>query len=71
MSLNPELHGLAGPYALDALDDAERAVFEEHLATCPDCEAEVHSLSLAATELSHISATAPPPQLRADVLASI
>jgi anti-sigma-K factor RskA len=69
--MRPDLHGLAGPYALDALDDNERAVFEEHLASCPDCADEVGSLRSAAAELSHVTATAPPPALRADVLSSI
>ncbi|MGX7679048.1 anti-sigma factor [Jatrophihabitans sp. DSM 45814] len=69
--MSPELHALAGAYALDALDNDERSVFEEHLADCPDCAIEVESLQSAAAELSHITETTPPPALRADVLAAI
>ncbi|PYC69031.1 hypothetical protein C7C46_28665, partial [Streptomyces tateyamensis] len=30
-----------GAYALDLLDAADRAAFEEHLAECPRCRAEL------------------------------
>jgi anti-sigma-K factor RskA len=69
--MSPDLHALSGAYALDALDADERATFEEHLAECPDCEEEVRSLRDAAAELSHVSAVAPPAQLRTDVLNAI
>ena len=29
-----DLHGLSGAYAVDGLDDLERARFERHLAEC-------------------------------------
>ncbi len=44
-----DLHGLSGAYAVDALDDLERARFERHLAECEDCRAEVASLVEAAS----------------------
>jgi anti-sigma-K factor RskA len=69
--MNPELHALAGPYALDAVADHERQAFEEHLMGCEDCANEVRSLQDAAAELTNLSAVTPPPQLRADVLAAI
>jgi anti-sigma-K factor RskA len=69
--MSPELHALAGAYALDALDDRERGVFEEHLAECEDCAAEVWSFTDTAAELSNLTLTAPPPHLRADVLSAI
>jgi anti-sigma-K factor RskA len=69
--MSDELNVLAGAYALDALDDDERAVFEEHLQTCEGCTDEVAGLRLTAAELSRTTETAPPPQLRADVLAAI
>jgi anti-sigma-K factor RskA len=69
--VSPELHALAGAYALDALDDDERAAFEDHMNGCPDCAEEVRSLRIASAELSHISATPPPPQLRTHVLSAI
>lgn len=63
-------HALTGAYALDALTELERAEFERHLAVCPDCQAEVTGLGEAAVGLSELSATAPPPALREQVLAS-
>jgi len=66
-----EIHALSGAYAVDALDDLERARFEEHLAACADCQAEVTSLQDATLLLSQLSETAPPESLRAKVLADI
>jgi anti-sigma-K factor RskA len=66
-----EPSGLVGAYAVDALDEPERAEFEDHLADCVDCTAEVASLRAAAAELSHTSAIGPPEQLRADLLSAI
>ncbi len=66
-----ELHDLTGAYVVDALDRDERASFEEHLETCPDCAAEVRSLREAVGELSQSTAVAPPPELRARVLSAI
>lgn len=65
-----DIHGLSGAYAVDAVDDAERTAFEAHLAECPACRAEVASLRGAAAHISHVS-VAPPPELRATVLAGI
>ena len=39
-----DIHALSGAYAVDALDDIERAQFERHLAECPACRSEVDSL---------------------------
>lgn len=36
-----ELEELLGVYALDALDDDERQLVDEHLASCPRCRAEL------------------------------
>ncbi|MEO6701881.1 MAG: anti-sigma factor [Jatrophihabitantaceae bacterium] len=69
--MTDELNVLAGAYALDALDDAERAIFEEHLQTCDECAEEVRGMQLTAAELSHTTEVAPPPLLRGEVLASI
>jgi anti-sigma-K factor RskA len=44
---------LAAAYVLGALEPAERASFEAHLATCAACSAEVRSLSRAADALAH------------------
>jgi anti-sigma-K factor RskA len=66
-----EIHTLSGAYAVDALDDIERAQFERHLAECAECRAEVASLRATAATLAETSATTPPPGLRDKVLAEI
>lgn len=69
--MNADIHGLSGAYAVDALDDVERAEFERHLGQCPECQDEVASLRAAAVELTHASAVTPPPALRDSVLRQI
>ncbi|QSR33151.1 anti-sigma factor [Nocardioides sp. S5] len=66
-----DLHKLTGAYAMDALDDLERARFEQHLAQCEDCRAEVAELRETAALLSETVATTPPAALRESVLAGI
>lgn len=69
--MSDDIHALSGAYAVDALDDVERARFERHLADCSACQAEVDSLVIAASELSVLTEVAPPASLRAKVLADI
>jgi anti-sigma factor RsiW len=66
-----DIHGLTGAYAVDALDDVERARFEAHLAGCSQCQAEVASLSAAAGELAAGTLASPPASLRTAVLRDI
>jgi anti-sigma-K factor RskA len=66
-----DLHKLTGAYAMDALDELERARFEQHLAQCDDCRAEVAELRETAALLSETVAVTPPPSLRDSVLAGI
>jgi anti-sigma-K factor RskA len=66
-----DIHALSGAYALDALDDVERAQFARHLASCSECQAEVRSFSETASHLAEIGTEAPPAGLRAKVLADI
>ena len=66
-----DIHVSAGSYALNALDGAELAEFEAHLATCDACQAEVAELCETAAELSLLSLATPPPDLRDNVLAAI
>ncbi|WP_432134617.1 MULTISPECIES: anti-sigma factor [unclassified Streptomyces] len=64
-------HSLAAPYALDALDPAERHRFERHLRSCDRCAAEVRALSEDAVRLAWSAAVPPPPELRDRVLAAV
>jgi len=66
-----DIHALSGAYAVDALDDMERARFERHLADCEACRTEVDGLREAASMLATPSATAPPAELRDRILAEI
>lgn len=70
--MNDDIHALSGAYAVDAVDERERALFEAHLAECAECRAEVAGLREAAAQLSALSADAvPPPALRERVLDEI
>ncbi|MFD0314016.1 anti-sigma factor [Streptomyces flavalbus] len=66
-----DVHSLAAPYALDALEPAERVRFERHLARCPRCAAEVRALTEDAVRLAWSTATPAPPALRERVLAAV
>lgn len=66
-----DIHALSGAYAVDALEPDERMLFEQHLATCADCRAEVASLREAASLLAETSEVPPPPGLRDKLLAEI
>ncbi len=64
------LHTLAGAYALDALDDADRSRFERHLARCDVCAQEVGGLRETTALLGSAAAARPPRRMRAQVLAA-
>ena len=66
-----DIHALSGAYAVDALDDDERAQFEAHLAGCPACRSEVDSLREAAALLAETTVTVPSAELRNRVLADV
>jgi len=68
---NDEIHGLSGAFAVDAVDDVERARFEAHLTGCSTCQREVQGLRAAASELSLESVSSPPASLRTAVLRDI
>ncbi len=70
-SMSTEIHALSGAYAIDALDDIERAQFERHLADCAECRAEVDSLREAAALLPETTSAVPSAALRERVLAGI
>lgn len=69
--MSPDLHHLSGAYAVDALDEHERLSFEQHLAGCPDCRAEVAELTSAAHALAALNEVTPPAGLRESVLSGI
>lgn len=69
--MTSDIHALVGPYAVDAVDDLERAAFERHLSECEDCAAEVAELREAGALLAATQETAPPERLREQVLAGI
>jgi anti-sigma factor RsiW len=71
MSTPNDIHALSGAYAVDALDDLERAGFERHLAECAECRAEVAGLRETAALLAETTAVEPPAALRDRVLAEI
>ncbi|GAA4706321.1 anti-sigma factor [Nocardioides conyzicola] len=71
MTTPNDIHALSGAYAVDALDDIERAGFERHLAECAECRAEVASLRETSALLAETTAVEPPAALRDHVLAGI
>ena len=66
-----DIHQLAAAYALDALDDRERAEFEAHYPTCPVCRPEVAGYREALSHVAASVATPPPPSLKSSVMAEI
>ncbi|MFE2253113.1 anti-sigma factor, partial [Streptomyces lavendulae] len=64
-------HEATAAYVLDALAEPERAAFEAHLETCPDCAREVREFAATAALLGTAAAVEPPPALRGAVLRRI
>lgn len=63
------VHDLTPAYALDALDDHERAEYEAHLATCARCRDELASMQETAASLAYAApAPSPPARLRERIL---
>ncbi|MFJ9424840.1 anti-sigma factor domain-containing protein [Streptomyces sp. NPDC101249] len=69
--ITADLHLLTGAYAVDALSDDERAVFERHLLDCEACAQETAELTAAAARLGLAVTETPRPALREQVLRSI
>jgi anti-sigma-K factor RskA len=67
----PEVHTLAGPYALNALPDRDQQRFERHLRACEACAAEVRGLQETAARLAAATAVAPADRLRERVFAEV
>ncbi|MBV9205857.1 MAG: anti-sigma factor [Actinobacteria bacterium] len=70
--IRQDRHALSAAYALDALEaGAETDRFTRHLNRCPSCAGEVRGFREVATALAIAAAAAPPPELRARVLAAV
>ncbi|MFI9807073.1 anti-sigma factor domain-containing protein [Streptomyces sp. NPDC052301] len=66
-----DLHSLAAPFALDALEPGERRRFEKHLRGCDRCAADVRALAEDAVRLAWSTAAPAPAALRDRVLAAV
>jgi anti-sigma-K factor RskA len=66
-----DIHQLAAAYALDAVDERERAEFESHYPSCPVCRPEVTGFRETVSQLTSGVAVPPPPSLKASVMAEI
>ncbi|WP_432122022.1 anti-sigma factor [Streptomyces sp. S1] len=64
-------HDDVGAYVLHALSPAEEAAFENHLAGCDACRAEVEEFRRATTLLASAESVPPPPELRRRTLERI
>jgi anti-sigma-K factor RskA len=69
--MTPDIHTLTGAYAVDALPDTERELFEEHLDACEACQLEVAELQATAAALGAAQHERPPASLRDAVLAEV
>jgi anti-sigma factor RsiW len=69
--MNPDVHALAGAYALDALPPDEAAAFADHLQECAPCRQEVAEMQVTAAQLGLQVAQGPPPGLRDRILQAI
>lgn len=66
-----DLHLLVAAYAFDALDEAELAGFETHLAGCEACRVELVGFRETAALLAAGVAETPPASLRTSVLGAV
>jgi anti-sigma-K factor RskA len=66
-----DIHALAGAYALDALNDIERAAFDRHAAGCEVCAVEVAELQETVGRMAEVTWSVPPPRMRRAVLAEV
>lgn len=64
-------HQLLGAYAVDALPPDERVTFEQHLAVCETCRAELPGFLATAARLAETETQPVRPELRATVMALV
>lgn len=67
----PHIDDLLAAYALDAVDEAERAQVEEHLAACESCLGELSAYADAAALMSLGLEQAPPEHVRERLMSRI
>ncbi|MFF4985509.1 anti-sigma factor domain-containing protein [Streptomyces sp. NPDC001046] len=68
MTSREDPHSDVGAYVLHALPAAQEAAFENHLAGCAECRAEVAAYREVTASLAEAEATTVPPRLRARTL---
>lgn len=66
-----DIHQLAAAYALDAVDERERAEFEAHYPNCAICRPEVAGFRETLAQVAAAVAVPPPDLLKAAVMAEI
>ncbi len=66
-----DIHQLAAAYALDAVDERERAEFEAHYPTCAICRPEVAGFRETLSQVTASVAVAPPQSLKSKVMAEV
>jgi anti-sigma-K factor RskA len=66
-----DIHQLAAAYALDAVDERERADFEAHYPTCPVCRPEIVGFRESLAQVASSVSMPPPAALKANVMAEI
>lgn len=69
---SPEMHTLAGAFAVNALSEHERARFQRHIEECESCAQEVRELRATAARLgAAVAEEQTSSQLKARVLAEV
>jgi anti-sigma factor RsiW len=68
---SPDIHTLTGAYAVDALEDDERALFELHIRECDACAQEIAELQATAALMGAAAYEAPPASMKAAVMAEV
>lgn len=69
--MSSEIHDLSAGYALNALDDADKVLFESHLPTCAQCQEDLKAHEETARLLGEAVAETPPGGLKNNVLSAI
>ena len=69
--MNVDVHHLAAAYAMDALGDDERDVFEAHYPFCDTCASDVADFRETLDVLGELTRSRPRPALRSEVLEAV